>query len=188
MALGNTRSGEVDGTTAPSQDGHLLAIETPLGKDVMLLTALDGTETVSRGFVYTIEMLTLASDAEVRTLLGKAVTMWLRNDNATERRPLHGHVRHLTRLTVDVRGYRRWRAEVAPWLWFLTRSVDCRIYQDLTIPEILRSVFDEHGLSHHDFRLGAQYPKLVFCSSGGGTASFNLGATSGRARRLSATR
>src|SRR6516162_3085000 len=163
MALGNTRSGEVDGTTAPSQDGHLLAIETPLGKDVMLLTALDGTETVSRGFVYTIEMLTLASDAEVRTLLGKAVTMCLRNDNATERRPLHGHVRHLTRLTVDVRGYRRWRAEVAPWLWFLTRSVDCRIYQDLTVPEILRSVFDEHGLSHHDFRLGAQYPKLVFC-------------------------
>ena len=118
---------------------------------------------MSRGFVYTIEMLTLASDAEVRTLLGKPVTMWLRNDSETERRPLHGHVRHLTRLTVDLRGYRRWRAEVAPWLWFLTRSVDCRIYQDLTVPEILRSVFDEHGLTHHDFRLAGQYSKLVFC-------------------------
>jgi type VI secretion system secreted protein VgrG len=118
---------------------------------------------VSRGFVYTIEMLTLASDTEVRTLLGKPVTMWLRNDNATERRPLHGHVRHLTRLTVGLRGYRLWGAEVAPWLWFLTRSIDCRIYQDLTVPEILRSVFDEHGLSHYDFRLGAQYSKLVFC-------------------------
>jgi type VI secretion system secreted protein VgrG len=163
MALGNTRSGEVDGTNAPTQDGHLLAIETPLGKDVVLLTALDGTETVSRGFVYTIEMLTLASDAEVRTLLGKPVTMWLRNDVESLRRALHGHVRHLTRLTVDLRGYRRWRAEVAPWLWFLTRSVDCRIYQDLAVPEILHSVFDEHGLTHHDFRLNAQYPKLVFC-------------------------
>ena len=162
MALGNSRSGEVD-EGAPTQDGHLLAIETLLGKDVMLLTALDGRETVSRGFVYTIEMLTLASDAEVRTLLGKPVTMWLRNDSETERRPLHGHVRHLTRLTVDLRGYRRWRAEVAPWLWFLTRSVDCRIYQDLTVPEILRSVFDEHGLTHHDFRLAGQYSKLVFC-------------------------
>ena len=97
---------------------------------------------MSRGFVYTIEMLTLASDTEVRTLLGKPVTMWLRNDNPTERRPLHGHVRHLTRLTVGLRGYRLWGAEVAPWLWFLTRSVDCRIYQDLTVPEILRSVFD----------------------------------------------
>jgi type VI secretion system VgrG family protein len=52
---------------------------------------------------------------------------------------------------------------VAPWLWFLTRSVDCRIYQDLTIPEILRSVFDDHGVSHYELRLRSQYPKLVFC-------------------------
>jgi type VI secretion system secreted protein VgrG len=163
MALGNSRSNEAGTPTAPTQDGHLLAIETPLGKDVLLLTALDGTETVSRGFVYTIEMLSLASEAEVRTLLGKPVTIWLRNDIEAVRRPLHGYIRRLTRLTVDPRGYRRWRAEVAPWLWFLTRSVDCRIYQNLTIPEILRSVFDDHGLSHYEFRLPGQYEKLVFC-------------------------
>ena len=29
MAVGNSRSGEADETTAPTQDGHLLAIETP---------------------------------------------------------------------------------------------------------------------------------------------------------------
>jgi type VI secretion system secreted protein VgrG len=163
MALGRAPLNEANESPTPTQEGHLLAIETPLGKDVMLLTALDGTETVSRGFVYTIEMLTLSPDAEVRTLLGKPVTMWLRNDLEAQRRPLHGHVRHLTRLTVDLRGYRRWRAEVAPWLWFLTRTVDCRIYQNLTIPEILRSIFDEHGLSHYEIRLHAEYPKLAFC-------------------------
>ena len=78
----------------PTQAGHLLQIETELGKDVLLLTAL-GVETVSRGFVYTIEMLTIASDDKVRGLLGHPVTLWLRNDSATERRPLHGHIRHL---------------------------------------------------------------------------------------------
>jgi type VI secretion system secreted protein VgrG len=163
MTLGRAPLDEANESLTPTQEGHLLAIETPLGKDVMLLTALDGTETVSRGFVYTIEMLTLAPAAEVRTLLGKPVTLWLRNDIEAQRRPLHGHVRHLTRLTVDLRGYLRWRAEVSPWLWFLTRTVDCRIYQNLSIPEILRSIFDEHGLSHYEFRLRAEYPKLVFC-------------------------
>jgi type VI secretion system secreted protein VgrG len=146
-----------------TQDGHLLAIETQLGKDALLLTAVDGTETMSRGFVYTIDMLTRASGDEVRSLLGKPVTLWLRNESETVRRPLHGHIRHLTRLTVDARGYRRWQAEVVPFMWFLTRSVDCRIFQDLTIPEIVRKVFDEHELTNYEFRLHDQYPKHVFC-------------------------
>lgn len=148
---------------APTQDGHSLAIETPLGKDVLLLTSIDGVEAVSKGFVYTIEMLTRASDSDVRSLLAKPVTLWLRNDSEAERRPLHGHVRHLVRIAIDSRGYWLWRAEVAPWLWFLTHSVDCRIYQHLSIPEILRSVFDEHGLSDYELRLHRQYPKLDFC-------------------------
>jgi type VI secretion system secreted protein VgrG len=146
-----------------TQDGHSLAIETALGTDVLLLTSLDGVETVSREFVYTIEMLTLATDREVRSLIGKPVTLWLRNNSEAERRPLHGHVRHLTRIAIDSRGYRLWRAEVVPWLWFLTQNVDCRIYQHLSIPEIVRSVFDEHGLTDYELRLHRQYPKLEFC-------------------------
>jgi type VI secretion system secreted protein VgrG len=162
--LGSAHSFDGNGEGSPvTQTGHLLAIETELGKDALLLTALDGAETVSRGFVYTIDMLTLASDDKVRSLLGKAVTIWLYNDVETVRRPLHGHIRHLTRLTVDIRGYRRWMAEVVPFMWFLTRSVDCQIFQDLTIPEIVRTVFDEHELTNYEFRLHDQYPKHVFC-------------------------
>ena len=52
------------GGTLPTQDGHSLAIETSLGKDVLLLTAVDGVEEVSRGFVYTIEMLTRATELD----------------------------------------------------------------------------------------------------------------------------
>jgi type VI secretion system secreted protein VgrG len=147
----------------PTQAGHSLAIDTPLGKDVLLLTSLEGSETVSRGFVYTIEVLTKAADADVRTLLGKPVTLWLHNESDVTRRPLHGHIRHLKRQAVDLRGFYLWQAEVAPWLWFLTHSVDCRIYQHLSIPEILRSVFDEYGVEHYGFRLREEYPKLGFC-------------------------
>ena len=165
MALEANSAGAADGypNDAPTQAGHLLAIDTDLGKDELLLVALDGVETISRGFVYTIEVLTRASDDKIRGLLGHPVALWLRNDSDTERRPLHGHIRHLTRLPADARGYRTWRAEVVPFMWFLTRSVDCRIYQDLTIPDIIRSVFDEHELLHYELRLHEQYPKLVFC-------------------------
>ncbi len=43
------------------------------------------------------------------------------------------------------RRYARYRMVLRPWLWFLTRSADCRIFQDQTVPEILKGVFREHG-------------------------------------------
>ena len=152
------------GAAAPmTQDGRSIAIDTPLGKDTLILVSVDGAETVSRGYVYRAEFVTQAPDAQIRTLLGKAATLWLGNASPSERRPLHGHVRHLKRMGRDPRGYRMWRAEVVPWMWFLTRSVDCRIYQDKSVPDIIRSVLDEHDLSHYRFRLFGDYPKLVFC-------------------------
>jgi len=156
-------SDDVASDPGATQDNHLIAIQTELGQDALLLTALDGIEAMSRSFVYTIEVLTKLPDERVRGLLGKPVTLWLANDDEAARRPLHGHVRQLRRLELNTRGYRRWRAEVSPWLWFLTKSVDCRIYQHLSIPEILRSVFTDHELAHFQFRLLEQYPKLEFC-------------------------
>ena len=88
----------------------------------------------------------------MRGLVGKPVTLWLCNDNAVERRPLHGHIRQLTRVAVDSRGYWLWRAEVAPWLWFLSHTRDCRVFQHMSIPEIVRSLLDEHGLTDYELR------------------------------------
>ncbi len=150
-------------TDLPTQDGRSIAIETSLGKDVVVLVGLDGVDRVSRGFVYTAEFVTCASDDQIRTLLAKPVTLWLHNNAETTRRPLHGHVRHLTRLHQDGRGYRCWRAEIVPQMWFLTCSVDCRIYQNLSLVEIIRSIFDECGLSHYQFRLLNTYSRMLYC-------------------------
>ena len=40
-----------------TQDGRLIAIETPLGKDNLLLTSLAGEEAISSLFAYELEML-----------------------------------------------------------------------------------------------------------------------------------
>ena len=51
----------------PTQDGHSLAIETPLGKDILLLTALDGVEDSIPRLLYTIETLRGARQRCART-------------------------------------------------------------------------------------------------------------------------
>ena len=49
------------------------------------------------------------------------------------------------------------------WLWFLTRSSDCRIFQNHTIPEILNQVFQDHGFSAFIYRLSGAYRKWDYC-------------------------
>jgi type VI secretion system secreted protein VgrG len=45
-----------------------------------------------------------------------------------------------------------YRAEVVPWLWFLTRTADCRIFQNKSVPDIIKQVFGDLGFS--DFSAG----------------------------------
>ena len=40
--------------------------------------------------------------------------------------------------------YRRYYATVHPWLWFLSRTADCRIFQEMTVPDIVKKIFSDH--------------------------------------------
>ena len=50
---------------------------------------------------------------------------------------------------------RAWKYELVmhPWLWFLTRSSDCRIFQNLTVPQIVKKVCDDYPFSLLDMSL-----------------------------------
>ena len=150
--------------TAYTQENRLLAIDTPLGKDKVLLTGLDGHDEISRGFRFTLEMATEATDAEIHSLLGKPVTIWLSNQSSAPRRPVNGVIRKLSGPLINVRAFRIWRAEVVPRLLFLTCTADCRIFQDMSIPDILKSVFKINELTDYEMRsLRGKYPKLDYC-------------------------
>ena len=51
-----------------------------------------------------------------------------------------------------------------PWLWLLTRTSDCRIFQDMTVPAIVKHVFQELGLTDfNDQRLLGDYRTWTYC-------------------------
>jgi type VI secretion system secreted protein VgrG len=54
-------------------------------------------------------------------------------------------------------------ATVRPWLWFLTRRADCRIFQDLTVPEILTQVFEGHETADFALELTQEYRTRGYC-------------------------
>jgi type VI secretion system secreted protein VgrG len=52
---------------------------------------------------------------------------------------------------------------VRPWLWFLTRTADCRIFQDMKVPDIIKKVFDDHPSADFKFELTGSYRKWTYC-------------------------
>ncbi len=148
-----------------TQERRLLAVETPLGADVLLLTALNGREEMSRLFSYRLEMLSDRDYIAPHDIIGKNVSFRIGSpdDNDGPPRFFNGYVSRFTAGESDGR-VRHYEAEVVPWLWFLTRKADCRIFQDQTVPEIIQKIFKELGFTDFESaEIKGSHPKWSYC-------------------------
>ncbi len=142
--------------------GHVyLSVDTPLGKDVLLLQGFQGEEALSRPFQFTLEMNSDRLDLDFSQVVsqGAAVTLVL---TTGEKRYLHGIVTRFVQAGT-FGDFTRYIAELRPWLWLLTLTRDSRIFQNKAVPQILEQLFTEHGFT--DFRLELQrsYTPREYC-------------------------
>ncbi len=126
-----------------TQANRLLAIETLLGEDVLLRQGLTGSEGVSQLFTFQLELLSEAPSVAFERIIGQRVTIRIvLADGHT--RAIHGVVSRFAHTGMDTR-FIYYRAEVVPWLWFLSRTADGRIFQNMTVPAIIEEVFQDQG-------------------------------------------
>ncbi|MGH6691226.1 MAG: type VI secretion system Vgr family protein, partial [Gammaproteobacteria bacterium] len=52
---------------------------------------------------------------------------------------------------------------VVPWLWFLSLSSDCRVFQNLSVLDIAEQVFKDQGYSDFEIRCTKSYAKREYC-------------------------
>ncbi len=149
---------------AATQDHRDMSVATPLGKDALLLTRFHGEEGISRPFQLQLEMLSQDPGIQPQDLVGKNITLCLRCRNG-QKRYFNGHVSRFGAGAMTPSGdFRKYRAEVVPWFWFLGRTTDCRIFQNKSVPDIIQQVFQDLGFS--DFSLSGlqgNYPERVYC-------------------------
>jgi len=81
-------------------------------------------------------------------MLGVPVTVTIKLPEE-KRRFLHGYTESFSLVSSDTEHF-HYRAEITPWAGLLALSSHSRIFQAMTVPEILKAVFDEAG--HHDYR------------------------------------
>jgi type VI secretion system secreted protein VgrG len=149
-------------TATYKQADRVLEITTPLGEDVLLLTAFVGHEEMSRMFRFELYLVSEKDSISAKDIVGKNVTFSLRKPD--------GGLRHfngfVSRFVSSGRGDRlsTYRAEVVPWFWFLTRTSDCRIFQNMTIVQIVEKVFKDLGFSDFDTSgVKGEHPTWDYC-------------------------
>ncbi len=146
-----------------TQDGRLIAIETPLGQDKLLLTSLAGEEAISALFAYEVDMLSTDHAISAESLIKRNVKMTISPSDGTPR-VIHGMVAQLRMGPLVSRDLRAYSAQIVPWPWFLGHTSDCRIFQNLNVPDIIEQVFKTYGFSDYQMSVArGDYPKLDFC-------------------------
>ncbi len=129
-----------------TQAGRLLRITSPLGQDVLVLRRLVAVDAIGQPFGIVAEVLSARPDLAPKDLLGKAITCTIAAGDQPERH-FNGLVRAFGRIGGRERDLTAYRLEAAPLLWNLTRTADCRIFQDQSVKDILATLFGEGGVS-----------------------------------------
>lgn len=138
------------------QHNRLIKLTTVLGDDVLLPQRVLANERLGRSYEYTIDLVCVRDDIELKTLIAKPVTLWLQQADRSYL-PVHGYAYTVKRLGCD--GQLTYcQMSIAPWLHFLRFRRDARIWQDKTADDILADVFSRHPQAQGHFRFDLSRP------------------------------
>jgi type VI secretion system Vgr family protein len=144
------------------QATRIATLNTPLGGDTLVFQSLSISEELGRLFSLDIAAASERGDLKADDLLGKGVSVELQCPRGGVRY-FHGFVSRFSRIPRPGTRYFAYHLSAVPWLWFLTRQSDCRIFQNKTLQDIMRDVFDRGGFSDFKFQLSGNYTPWEYC-------------------------
>jgi type VI secretion system secreted protein VgrG len=116
-----------------------LTVTTPLGPDDLLLIGFRGREAISRPFEFRLDVLAEnATSIPFDRLLGQKVTVHLTTLDG-KRRHFSGICSRMVQGKRDLT-FTEFEMRVVPSLWLLSRRAQSRIFQQVSVPEILKQV------------------------------------------------
>ncbi len=133
--------------TGYTQGTRPITLSTPLGEDVLLLNSFSGQEGISKLYSFKIQVVAEnRREIAFDKILGK---------NTSIKIGMHeGNERHLTgickRFSQGERDstFTEYELEIVPRVWLLTKRTQCRIFQQISVPEILKIVFAGYDASY----------------------------------------
>lgn len=140
-----------------------VTIQTPLGEQLQF-RKLDGTETLSELFSLDVDLVSQSKSIDPKALLGKSASVVVETEGLGKRY-LSGLVTHFGMQGQDHR-WASYRLRLKPWLWMATRKTDFKIFQHMTVPDIIMEVLGKYGFPIEK-KLTRSYRTWDYCTQYG---------------------
>ncbi|HEY6560089.1 MAG TPA: type VI secretion system tip protein TssI/VgrG, partial [Polyangiaceae bacterium] len=135
-----------------------VTLDAPI--EALVVRTVRGVDEVSQPFRYDLELFSDDPNINPADVLGQSMTVHLQvGEGVTRERS--GLVSEF-RLAGSAGSYFLYRVVLRPWLWFLSKTAGCRIFQQKSIPEIVKEVFRGHGLTDFEEALAGTYAPLDY--------------------------
>jgi len=128
-------------TTQSSRD---VSVKTALADDVLLFASMEGTERLGRLSTFTVKLASTDGAIKIADVLGKPLTVTVTLADGSGKRHFNGIVTRF-RSTGLAGEFATYEATVHPSLWLLTRASNCRIFQDMSVTDIVKEVCGAYG-------------------------------------------
>ncbi|WP_217477802.1 type VI secretion system tip protein TssI/VgrG [Stutzerimonas stutzeri] len=135
--------------------------DTQIGQDLQVL-AFTGQEAISQPYRFDLELVSERSDLELQGLLHQPAFLSLSPNGAG----VHGLV-HAVAQGESGKRLTRYRLTLVPQLAYLAHRINQRIFQHLSVPQIIARVLGDAGTQAdaYRFRLGPyRYPERDYCT------------------------
>ncbi len=142
-------------------DESLHSLHGPLGPEA-IFRRLRGEESLGRPFAFKVEVLSTKIDLSPYDMIGKPMSVEVKSKKGKSRF-FHGIISRFLNVGA-AGGLHLYELELRPWIWLMSHSLDSRIFQEQTIPDIIEKVFkDKNGFSDYVLKLNGTYSQQTYC-------------------------
>lgn len=140
---------------------RMLHIQWSVDNIPSYLVCVEGEEGLSELFHYQLTIHT-EKPLPMEQLIAQPVSFCMKSNDKT--RYFNGWIASITENQKRANEQQEYCVDVVPWLWFLDKNADCRVFQNKTTPEIVTGLLKEFGYSNFDVSgLHANYERRDYC-------------------------
>jgi type VI secretion system secreted protein VgrG len=113
----------------------------------LIFDGIHAQEELGRPFLYEVDLSSGKEQTDVNALIGSHGTVWL--SQSLDGKPDVYFNGIVTRIVCHGKsgGAYRYKVELRPWIWLLSRVIDCRIFNNKSPFDIITAIFRDAGFS-----------------------------------------
>lgn len=143
-----------------AQAKRIAILKTPLGEDRLVLVRFEGSEALGDLFEFRVDALSEDGDIDFDRAIGRSCVVKFTSYGSE--RTFNGILVEAQWMGVSGANY-AYRLVLRPWFWLLSRTSDCRIFENMNVTKIIKQVFADRGFSDFRDSMTENYPQIEYC-------------------------